>query len=122
MTTIFELGVFLIANMIFRFGNERWNVDYSTKVSKAINGNFLVISTEDEKSENDELTYTSTILHLSNAILKKIGKHDSMQKLREKLENLYLLKSKAKLFFLLERFFRLKNWLLQRFGWQSKCL
>lgn len=48
------------------------------------------------------------MLHISDTILRKVGKHDFIQKLWKKLEDLYLLKSTPNLLFILESFFSFK--------------
>ena len=78
------------------------------KVSKAIDGKFPGNLTEVQKEEYDELAYTSIILHLSDTVLRKVGKLDSTKQLWEKLEDLYLLKSTPNKLYLLERFFSFK--------------
>lgn len=51
------------------------------KVSKAIDKSFSVIVTKYQKKEYDKFAYTSIILHISNFVLQKVGKHDSTKKL-----------------------------------------
>ncbi|CAI9772568.1 unnamed protein product [Fraxinus pennsylvanica] len=42
------------------------------KVSKAITGDFPATMTRDQRTESDELAYTSIILHLSDQVLRKV--------------------------------------------------
>lgn len=78
------------------------------KVSKAIDGNFPVDFSKEQKEETYELAYTSIILYLSDAVLRKVGKLKTTKKLWQKLEDLYLLKSTPNKLYLLERFFSFK--------------
>jgi len=56
----------------------------------------------------DEVAYTSIILHLSNSILRKVGKLETTKELWEKLKKLYVKKSTSNKFYLLENFFSFK--------------
>lgn len=78
------------------------------KVSKAITGEFPATMTDDQRLESDELAYTSIILHLSDQVLRKVGKLDSAKALWDKLEEQYMSKSLPNKLFLLERFFSFK--------------
>lgn len=63
------------------------------KVSKAIDGKFPTNLTEVQNEEEyEELVYISIILHLSDTVLRKIGKLDYIKELWQKLDNLYLIK------------------------------
>lgn len=75
------------------------------KVSKAITDEFPDTMTDDQKEESDELAYTSIILHLSDQVLRKVGKHDTAKALWDELEKLYIPKSLPNKLFLLEKFF-----------------
>ena len=75
------------------------------KVSKAIIDEFLDTMTDDQKEESDELAYTSIILHLSDQVSRKVGKHDTAKALWDELKKLYLPKSLPNKLFLLEKFF-----------------
>ncbi|KAL2471748.1 Uncharacterized protein Adt_39884 [Abeliophyllum distichum] len=81
--------------------NERYFC--SAKVSKAIDNSYGHNVTEDQKKDFDELAYTFIILHLSNPVLRKVGKFDSTEKLWKKLEELYLIQSTPNKIYLLEK-------------------
>lgn len=78
------------------------------KVSKALDGKYPESYTAEQKTETDELAYTSFILHLSDSVLRKVGKLDSTKELWEKLKKLFVKKSTPNKLFLLESFFSFK--------------
>ena len=115
----FELGVFNGKGDFAIWQQKMKGILVQQKVSKALigfvkpstseEGKEIVISdiTEEQK-EMDELAYTSIILHLSDSVLRKVGKLDSTKELWERLESLYLTQSTPNKLFLLESFFSFK--------------
>lgn len=106
--TTFELGVFNGKGDFPIWQQKMRGVLVQQKVVKAITGEYPATMTDEQKSESDELAYTSIILHLSDQVLRKIGKQDSAKDLWEKLEEQYMSKSLPNKLFLLERFFSFK--------------
>ena len=78
------------------------------KVSKVIDGNFPANFSKEQKEKADELAYTSIILHLADAILRKASKLKTTEEPWKKLEDMYLLKSTPNKLYLIERFFSFK--------------
>lgn len=50
------------------------------KVSKVLDNSFALIMIEDRKNEFNELVYTFIIRHLSDSVLQKFGKHNTVEK------------------------------------------
>jgi len=98
----FKLGDFSIWQQKMR------GILVQQKVSKALDGKYPESYIVEQKTEVDELTYTSIILHLSDFVLRKVRKLDSTKELWEKLEKLYVKKSMPNKVFLLESFFNFK--------------
>ncbi|KAK6160000.1 hypothetical protein DH2020_003381 [Rehmannia glutinosa] len=78
------------------------------KCFKAIDQKYSDKDTAEIKSELDEFAYSSIILNLSDAVLRKVGKLTSAKALWEKLQELYTETSLPSKLFLLEKFFRFK--------------
>lgn len=62
----------------------------------------------DQRNEANELACTSIILHLSDQVLRKVGKLDNAKTLWDELEKNYLVKSFPNKLLCLERFFNFK--------------
>ena len=77
----FELGVFNGKGDFAIWQQKMKGILVQQKVSKAIDNTFDKALTKEETSEKDELAYTSVILHLSDSVLRKVGKHDTTQEL-----------------------------------------
>ena len=77
------------------------------KVGKALDELYPTAWTEDKKKE-DEIAFSTIILHLSDNILRKVDEVKSTAELWKKLEQLYLVKSLPNKIFLLEQFFGFK--------------
>lgn len=107
-THYFELGIFNGKGDFSIWQQKMKGIIVQQKVSKAIDDSFSETLTAAEKENLDELAYTSIILHLSDAVLRKVGKLKTTKELWEKLQSLYLLKSTPNKLYLLERFFSFK--------------
>lgn len=107
-TSTFELGFFNGKGEFPIQKQKMRGVLVQQKVSKAITAEFLETMTDDQKKEANELAYTTIILHLSDQVLRKVGKKDTTKELWERLEELYLAKSLPNKLFFLERFFSFK--------------
>ena len=108
MTTHFELGVFSGKGDFSIWQQKMKGILVQQKVSKAIDDRYPEGTKEEQKLEADELAYTSIILHLSDSVLRKVGKLDTTKALWEKLEKLYVKKSTPNKLYLLETFFSFK--------------
>lgn len=108
MSSCFEVGNFNGKRNFSIWQQKMKGILVQQKISKAIDGKFPSNLTKVQKEEYDELAYTSIILHLSDTILRKVGKLDSTKQHWEKSEDLYLLKSTPNKLYLLERFFSFK--------------
>ena len=108
MTTHFEFGVFNGNGNFSIWQQKIQGILVQQKVSKAIDGKYPEGTKEEQKLEADELAYTSIILHLSDLVLRKVGKLDTTKALWEKLKKLYVKKSTPKKLYLLENFFSFK--------------
>ena len=108
MTTHFELGVFNGKGDFSIWQQKMKGILVQQKVSKAIDDRYPEGNKEEQKLEADELAYTSIILHLSDSVLRKMGKLDATKTLWEKLEKLYVKKSTPNKLYLLENFFSFK--------------
>ena len=104
----FELGVFNGKGDFSIWQQKMKGILVQQKISKALDGKYPETYTTEQKTEADELTYTSIILHLYDSVLRKVGKLDSTKELWEKLEKLYVKKSTPNKLFLLENFFSFK--------------
>ncbi|KAK6159055.1 hypothetical protein DH2020_006369 [Rehmannia glutinosa] len=78
------------------------------KCFKAIHQKYFDKDTAEIKSELDEFAYSSIILNLSVAVLRKVGKLTTAKDLWDKLQELYTETSLPSKLFLLEKFFRFK--------------
>ena len=82
----FDLSVFTGKGDFSIWQQKMKGILVQQKVSKAIDNSYSPNVTEDQKKDFDELAYTSIILHLSDPVLRKVGKFDSTEKLWKKLE------------------------------------
>lgn len=64
--------------------------------------------TDDDKEEMREITHSTIILHLSDNVLRRVGKIEKVTELWSKLEELYMPKSLSSKIYLKERFFGFK--------------
>ena len=78
------------------------------RVAKALDDSYPEGFNEDQKKEMDELAYSSIILHLSDAVLRKVNYTKSTQELWSKLNQLYSVTSLPSKIYLLESFFGYK--------------
>ena len=104
MSTHFEMGMFNGKGDFSIWQQKMKGILVQQKVSKAIDGKYPENTSTGRKLEIDELAYTSIILHLSNSVLRKVGKLDTTKALWEKLEKLYVKKSTPNKLYLLEFF------------------
>lgn len=59
------------------------------KIFKGIDGKYSDNTSEEKMLENDEYAYSLIILNLSDTMLRKVGKQNSVKELWKKLEDLY---------------------------------
>lgn len=104
----FDLGIFNGKGDFSIWQQKMKGILVQQKVSKAIDNSFSATLTAEEKENLDELAYTSIILHLSDAVLRKVGKLKTTKELWEKLEEFYVSRSTPNKLFLLESFFSFK--------------
>ena len=75
------------------------------RVAKALDDSYSEGFNKDQKKEIDELSYSSIILHLSDAVLRKVNYTKSTNELWSKLNQLYSVTSLSSKIYLLESFF-----------------